>query len=81
MTIAITVGSSVIQGATFRAEITVCSRIVGVVAFSQVPFDVVRTAVGNSSIDIPVFKPLADAGGEVAGIEPDAYSVEADQRK
>ena len=38
----------------------------------------IRAAIGNGAIDIPVFKSLADAGGEVAGIKTDGFSAESE---
>ena len=38
----------------------------------------VRAAIGDSAIDIPVFKSLADAGGEVAGVKTDCFSSKSE---
>ena len=77
MTVTVSIGSAIGEVAPCRTAVTIPRWVVDEIAFAQRTFLVIRPAVGNDAVYLPLFQPLADAGGEVSRIKANGFYGQA----
>ena len=76
--VALAVGRTVSETLAIGTDIGILLPVVDIVAFVEIARAMVRTAVADDAVDIPLYESLADGRGEIAGIQPDRADVKAE---